>query len=91
MLVKLTVPLPVPDASIVALLVPAVAVPIVNRRSVVWAAEPVYWRIADVPDDVPPKTRLVAALLDAPMLLFEPPLAREARLRVPPVIEVTPV
>ena len=70
---------PVPDESIVAPLVP-----IVNKRSVVTAA-PVYL-------SVPPlMTKFVAALLDAPMLLLDPPLASVPTDKVPPEIVVIPV
>ncbi len=67
-LLKLTAP--APEESIVP------EVPRVNKRSVVWGAEPVYC-------SVPPSTRFVAMLLDAPMLLFDAPLARLATLSVP--------
>ena len=59
------------------------AAPKVNKRSLATAA-PVYC-------SVPPlMTRLDAALDEAPMLLFEPPLANTAAFSVPPRIEVTP-
>jgi hypothetical protein len=77
-LVKLRVP--VPEASIV---LPAV-VPTVNSRSVL-TPPPVYC-------SVPPfNTRLAAALVEAPILLFALPLARELTESTPPVTEVTPV
>ena len=70
---------PVPDESIVAPLAPTV-----NKRSVVTAA-PVYL-------SVPPlMTKFVAALLDAPMLLFDEPFARVATDKAPPEMVVTPV
>ena len=69
---------PVPDESIVAPLVP-----IVNKRSVVTAA-PVYL-------SVPPlMTKFVAALLDAPILLLDPPLASVPTDKVPAEIVVAP-
>ena len=70
---------PVPDESIVAPLVP-----IVNKRSVVTAA-PVYLRVP------PLMTKFVAALLEAPMPLFDPPVARVLTDIVPPEIVVIPV
>ena len=70
---------PVPDESMVAPLAPTV-----NNRSVV-TAPPVYL-------NVPPLiTKLVAALLDAPILLLEPPLASVLTDKVPAEIVVIPV
>ena len=63
---------PVPEASTVAPLSPKV-----NRRSVL-VAEPVYLIVALL------MTRLDAALLDWPMLLATPPLAKLATDTVPP-------
>src|ERR1700751_5808060 len=76
-LVKLIAP--DPEASIVPL-----DVPIEKSRSVETAA-PVYWRVP------PLRTRFAAALVEAPILLLFPPLARELTDRVPPVILVAPV
>ena len=39
----------------------------------------------------PPSTRLAAALVDAPILLLEPPLARVPTLKVPALMVVAPV
>src|SRR5262249_37194152 len=58
----------------------------VNRRSVLCAVAPVYCSVAPAP-----KTRLAAALDEAPMLLGRPPLARAATLTVPPLMVVAPV
>ena len=69
---------PVPDESIVAPFAPTV-----NKRSVVTAA-PVYL-------SVPPlMTKFVAALLDAPILLLDPPLASVPTDKVPAEIVLVP-
>ena len=70
---------PVPEASIA----PPLAV-IVNRRSVLVAA-PVYFSMP------PSKMRLPAALVEAPILLLVPPLARELTAKVPALMVVAPV
>ena len=70
---------PVPDASIA----PPLLV-IVNKRSVL-IAEPVYLSVP------PSNTKLLAAFVEAPILLFEPPFARVATDKVPPEMVVTPV
>ena len=58
--------------------------PRVNKRSIVTAA-PVYM-------SVPPfKTRFDAALVAAPILLLDPPLAKVEADNVPALIVVTPV
>ena len=49
------------------------------------AVPPVY---CSVP---PPKTKLAAALVEAPIPLFEPPLAIDEILNVPTLIVVAPV
>ena len=77
-LLKVNAPL-LPEASIVPLLVP-----MVNNRSVDITA-PVYC-------NVPPLiTKLAASLVDAPMLLLDPPLAKVDTLKVPALIVVIPV
>ena len=63
---------PVPDASTVAPLSPKV-----NNRSVLVAA-PVYFSVALL------MTKLAAVLVDWPMLLATPPLAKLATDNVPP-------
>ena len=70
---------PVPEASIVPLLLP-----MVNNRSVD-TSPPVYF-------NVPPLiTKLAASLVDAPMLLLDKPLAKVDTLKVPALIVVIPV
>ena len=81
-LVKLSVPTAPPEASRVAVL--PFALPIVNRRSVLAAVKPVYCRVP------PPNARFDAALVEAPIELLDPPLARLAAFRIPPLILVTP-
>ncbi len=79
-LVKLTVP--APEAS----RVPAEApVPKVKSRSVLAAADPMYLR------EPPLRTRLAAALEEAPIPLFAPPTARVSTSNVPALIVVEPV
>ena len=70
---------PVPDASTVAPLLP-----MVNKRSVL-VAGPVYFSVALL------MTKLAAALVDWPMLLATPPLAKLDTDNVPPCRLVTPV
>ena len=75
---------PVPEASITPS-APGAPVPRVNSRSVD-AAPPVYLSMPPSPS-----TRLPAALVEAPILLATPPLARLLIESTPPAIAVTPV
>ena len=80
LLVSVKVKVAEPEASIVPPLVP-----IVNNRFVLLFALPVYF-------NVPPLiTKLAASLVDAPMLLLDPPSAKVDTLKVPALMVVTPV
>jgi len=76
-LVKFTAPLP--EASIVPLLVPTL-----NSLSVLTAA-PVYCKVP------PLRIKFVAALEDLPMPELLPPLAKRLVLNIPPLMVVAPL